>query len=292
MTDRPTAPEDITADVLASFEGCDDARLRAVLRGLVRHLHGFAVEVGLTEQEWEAGIRFLTETGHITDERRQEFILLSDTLGLSMLVDAIAHERREGGTESTVLGPFWAAASPLRGYGESIVEVPSGEPAWVYGRVLDVAGAPIPGAELDVWQNGDDRMYAVQNPDAPEFNLRGRFSARADGSYAFLGVRPVDYTIPDDGPVGRMLAATGRHPWRPAHVHLIVTAPGYETLVTHVFDAESAYLDSDAVFGVKPSLVRRFIPRSADDPERPHGVTGEWFSVENDIVLVPAGLGA
>ena len=152
-----------------------------------------------------------------------------------------------------------------------------------------VDGSPIAGAELDVWQNGDDRLYAVQNPDAPENNLRGRFVTRDDGSYAFLAVRPVDYTIPHDGPVGRMLAATGRHPWRPAHIHLIVSAPGYETLVTHVFDAESAYLDSDAVFGVKASLIRFFVPRRADDPDRPAGVESDWYSVENDLVLAPSG---
>jgi catechol 1,2-dioxygenase len=158
----------------------------------------------------------------------------------------------------------------------------------VYGRVLGVSGEPIAGAELDVWQNGDDRLYAVQNPEAPEDHLRGRFSTRDDGSYAFLAVRPVPYTIPDDGPVGRMLTATGRHPWRPAHVHMIVRAPGYRTVATHIFDRESEYLGSDAVFAVKPSLLREFDRRSPDDPERPDGVEGEWFSVENTIVLVPA----
>ena len=144
-----------------------------------------------------------------------------------------------------------------------------------------------PAAELDVWQNGDDRLYAVQSPDGPEDHLRGRFLARDDGSYAFLAVRPVPYTIPDDGPVGQMLEAVGRHPWRPAHIHLIARAPGYRTLATHIFDAASEYLDSDAVFAVKPSLLRRFEPRAADDPERPDGVEGEWFSLENDIVLTP-----
>jgi catechol 1,2-dioxygenase len=281
----PSAAAEIAAAALASFDGCDDPRLRAVLRSLVRHLHAFAGDVGLTEREWETGIRFLTETGHITDEHRQEFILLSDTLGLSMLVDALAHRHAAGATESTVLGPFYAAGSPLRGYGESIAERPSGSPAWVHGLVHDTAGAPIEGAELDVWQNADDRLYAVQNPDAPEHHLRGRFLSREDGSYAFLAERPLDYTIPSDGPVGRMLAATGRHPWRPAHIHLIVRAPGHATLTTHIFDDESEFLRSDAVFAVKSSLARRFVPRSADDPARPTGVTGDWFSVENDLVL-------
>jgi len=285
VSTAPTTPGDITAAVLASFEGCADSRLRELLQRFVVHLHAFANEVGLTEDEWEAGIRFLTGVGHITDERRQEFILLSDTLGLSMLVDAVDHEHGDAATESTVLGPFWAPSSPLRDFGASISEQPAGTPAWVYGRVLDERGAPVAGAELDVWQNGDNRLYAVQDPDAPESHLRGRFRAREDGSYAFLGVRPVAYPIPSDGPVGRMLAATGRHPWRPAHIHLIVSAPGYRSLTTHIFDAESEYLDSDAVFAVKPSLVRQFVRRSAADPDRPDGATGEWVSVENDIVL-------
>jgi catechol 1,2-dioxygenase len=153
--------------------------------------------------------------------------------------------------------------------------------------VLAVDGEPIPGAELDVWQNGDNRLYAVQDPDAPEAHLRGRFKTRADGTYAFLGVRPVPYTIPADGPVGHMLSASGRHPWRPAHIHVIARAPGYRTVATHVFDASSAFLDSDAVFAVKPSLLRTFVAHKAGDPETPTGVEGDWYSVENDIVLAP-----
>jgi hydroxyquinol 1,2-dioxygenase len=274
--------------VIASFERSEDERLRTLAQSLSRHLHAFATEVGLTQREWEEGIRILTETGHITDDRRQEFILWSDTLGLSMLVAALAHPLSPGATESTVLGPFYVPGSPQRLYGASIAEESAGTPAWVHGKVLDVGGGPIAGAELDVWQNGDDRLYAVQNPEAPEDHLRGRFMTRDDGSYAFLAVRPVPYTIPDDGPVGRMLATTGRHPWRPAHVHIIVRAPGYRTVATHIFDRESEYLGTDAVFAVKPSLLREFVRRPADDPDRPDGVEGEWFSVENTIVLVPA----
>jgi catechol 1,2-dioxygenase len=288
VNDARTAPADITAAALASFDGADDERLRRLAQVLTRHLHAFATEVGLTQGEWEECIRILTETGHITDDRRQEFILWSDTLGLSMLVDALANPLPSGATESTVLGPFYVPGSPLRPHGASIAEEVAGAPAWIHGKVLDLDGGPIPGAELDVWQNGDDRLYAVQNAEAPEDHLRGRFTTRDDGSYAFLAVRPVPYTIPDDGPVGRMLAATGRHPWRPAHVHMIVRAPGYRTLATHIFDRESEYLDSDAVFAVKPSLLREFVRRPADDPERPDGVEGEWFSVENTLVLAPA----
>jgi hydroxyquinol 1,2-dioxygenase len=281
-----TTPREITANVIASY---DDAppRLREVMTALVRHLHEFAVEVGLTQDEWQEAIAALTATGHITDERRQEFILWSDALGFSMLVDALEHELPEGATESTVLGPFFVPDSPLRRYGANIAEQAAGDPAWVHGRVLSVDGEPIPDAELDVWQNGDNRLYAVQDPDAPEAHLRGRFRTRADGSYAFLGVRPVPYTIPADGPVGEMLAASGRHPCRPAHIHLIARAPGYRTVATHVFDATSRYLDSDAVFAVKPSLLRTFVAHEPDDPQTPAGVEGDWYSVENDIVLAP-----
>jgi len=276
----------LTDDVVASFAGSEDARLREVLTSLVRHLHAFAAEVRLTQAEWQTGIDVLTATGSITDERRQEFILWSDTLGLSMLVDAIGHPLPEGATESTVLGPFFVPGSPLREYGADIREQAGGTPAWVHGRVLDGGtGEPVPGAELDVWQNGDNRLYAVQDPDAPEDHLRGRFRIRADGSFAFVGVRPVPYTIPDDGPVGHMLAATGRHPWRPAHIHMIVRADGYQTLVTHIFDQASDYLDSDAVFAVKPSLLRTFEERDADDLRAPAGVEGPWCSVECTIRL-------
>jgi hydroxyquinol 1,2-dioxygenase len=283
-----TTPADITAAALASFDGCTDPRLRELMQTLVTHLHSFAVETSLTEDEWRGLIATLTDTGHITDARRQEFILWSDALGLSMLVDALAHELPPGATESTVIGPFYVPGSPLREYGESMVqEEGAGVPAWVYGRVLDVNGNPIAGAEVDVWQNGADMLYAVQRPEAEEDHLRGRYLTRDDGSYAFVAVRPVPYPIPHDGPVGRMLEATGRHPWRPAHIHIIVRAPGYKTVTTHVFDATSEYLDSDTVFAVKPSLLRTFVERSPDDPDRPAGVEGEWVSLENDIVLAP-----
>jgi catechol 1,2-dioxygenase len=284
-----TTPAEITASVLASYEDAPDARLREVMQALVHHLHAFASEVNLTPQEWERAIAVLTATGAITDEHRQEFILWSDTLGLSMLVDALTHELPPGATESTVLGPFYVPDSSLREYGANIAAERAGVPAWVHGRVLDIDGRPIAGAELDVWQNGDDRLYAVQRPEAPEDHLRGRFETREDGSYAFLAVRPVPYPIPFDGPVGQMLDATGRHPWRPAHIHMIIRAEGYHPLTTHMFDQTSEYLDSDAVFAVKRSLLREFVERAADDPEKPDGVEGDWVSVENDIVLAAAG---
>jgi catechol 1,2-dioxygenase len=188
-----------------------------------------------------------------------------------------------------VLGPFYVPGAPLRGYGASIAaQDNAGVPALIAGKVLSTDGDPIAGAELDVWQNGADRLYAVQRPEAAEDHLRGRYLTRDDGSFAFVGVRPVPYQIPDDGPVGAMLAATARHSWRPAHVHLIVRADGYRTLTTHVFDAASDWLDSDAVFAVKPSLAREFVHRRADDPERPAGIDSEWVSLRTDFVLAPA----
>jgi catechol 1,2-dioxygenase len=285
---RPSSTAQITAAAVASFENCPDPRLRQLLQALVRHLHAFATEVNLTEDEWSRAIQILTATGHITDDKRQEFILWSDALGVSMLVDALAHPNPNGtATESTVLGPFWTPGAPRRAYGESLAEEPGGTPALVRGFIRDTAGKPIAGAELDVWQNGANGLYAVQDAEAPEAHLRGRYLSREDGSYAFVGVRPIPYPIPHDGPVGAMLQAARRHPWRPAHIHMIVTAPGYQRLQTHIFDAASPYLDSDAVFAVKPSLIRQFVERSPDDPETPAGVTGPWCLVNNDLVLQP-----
>jgi catechol 1,2-dioxygenase len=282
----PATPEELTASVLGSLNECQDPRLRRILRSLVGHLHGFIAETQLTEDEWRAGIEFLTMAGQICDEHRQEFILLSDVLGASTLVDAIEHTAPQGATESTVLGPFYVPGSPLRAYGESIALKPAGPPVWVYGVVRGLDGTPLAGAEVDVWQNGDDMLYAVQDHDAPPGHLRGRFITRADGTYAFTAVRPTPYPIPHDGPVGRMLAAAGRHPWRPAHIHMIVRAPAHRSLTTHIFDAQSEYLGSDTVFGVKPSLLRRFERAVPDDPDRPANVAVE-VSMKADLVLEP-----
>jgi hydroxyquinol 1,2-dioxygenase len=287
----PTSPADITAAVIASFDDAPGARVRELMQSFARHLHAFVTEVGLTEREWAKAIDVLTATGHITDDKRQEFILWSDTLGVSMLVDALAHAVPAGATEPTILGPFYVPGSPLRDFGARISEKEAGTPAWVHGHVRSLDGRPLAGAELDVWQNGDDMLYAVQDPEAPDDHLRGRFRTRHDGSFGFVAVRPVPYPIPDDGPVGRMLTATGRHPWRPAHVHMVVRAPGHKALTTHIFDAQSRYLDDDTVFAVKPSLAREFEERSADDPERPPGIERDWVSIELELVLAPGGDG-
>jgi catechol 1,2-dioxygenase len=282
-----TDSDDITREAIASFDGCSDARLRELMQALTRHLHAFVSDVRLTQEEWSAAIDVLTATGKITDDRRQEFILWSDALGVSMLVDALAVDRPPGATESTVVGPFWARGAPLRRYGESIGERPSDSPVRVRGRVLGTDGAPIAGAAIEVWQNDTNELYSVQDPEAPEGHLRGRFLSEEDGRYAFVGVRPVPYRIPFDGPVGEMLEATARHPWRPAHIHVAVNAEGYEPLATHIFDAESPYLDSDAVFAVKPSLIRTFEPRAPGDDDAPDAANGTWYALDDlDIVLV------
>jgi catechol 1,2-dioxygenase len=272
---------DLTDEVVTRLQATPDPRLREVMSALVRHLHAFAKEVRLTDQEWLAGIRFLTATGHITDDVRQEFILLSDTLGLSSLVDLINHSDVESlSTEPTILGPFYVPASPHRDFGASMVEYDDdGEPAVLHGTVRDENGQPIAGATIDVWQNAATGFYAVQQPDVqPPTNLRGVYRTDEQGRYEIRTVRPVPYPIPADGPVGKLLADTGRHPWRAAHIHAKVAADGFEPLTTHVFDRDSEYLDSDAVFGVKGSLIREFVP--GED-----GVLG----CESDFVLRKAG---
>lgn len=250
----------LTEQVLASVSG-DGARLSEIARAAVAHLHAFVKDVGLSQSEWMAGIRFLTAVGLACTDTRQEFILLSDTMGVSSLVEMMSFDADPGATENTVLGPFYVEGSPQLANGDSIVrgEV-GGTPLHVSGKVTDTSGVAIPGALVDVWQTAPNQLYAVQDPSQDPFNLRGKFFTEPDGSFAFETVRPVPYSVPDDGPVGRLLRQLGRHPMRPAHVHFMVSAPGYLSVTTHVFDAESPYLDSDTVFGVRESLVAPFEP--------------------------------
>ncbi|WP_432969039.1 dioxygenase [Dactylosporangium sp. CA-233914] len=282
--------EEHSADVVAaSFAGAPDERLRQIMASLVRHAHAFVKDVGLTGEEWAAAVRFLTETGQMCDATRQEFILLSDVLGISMLVETLNNRSVGGSTETTVQGPFHLVASPPRALGDTIDLVGSGEPCLVTGSVTDTAGAPVPGARVDVWQADADGFYDVQRPDTvPAQNLRGLFTADAEGRFWFRTVVPRHYPIPSDGPVGRLLGATGRHPYRAAHIHVEVSAPGVRTLTTHVFVAGSPYLDSDAVFGVKESLVRAFC--TVDDPDRAarHGLPNPFRHVDFPIVVRPA----
>jgi hydroxyquinol 1,2-dioxygenase len=281
--------ETATGAVVASFEGAADPRLREVLGSLVRHLHGFVREVEPTFEEWERAIGFLTATGQKCDDTRQEFILLSDVLGVTMLVDAINHRTATEATDSTVLGPFHMVASPRREVGDTIDLVATGEPCVVTGRVLSLDGSPLAGALVDVWQADDHGFYDVQQPGTqPQGNGRGLFTCDDDGRFWFRTVTPSPYPIPTDGPVGRLLTATGRHPYRPAHIHFIVAADGHLPVTTHVFVAGSPYLDSDAVFAVKQRLITDFA--RVDDPDQAaaFGVEAPFRHAQFDVVLQPA----
>ena len=244
-------------EVVNSRLGPDiNPRLAQVMTSLVKHLHAFAKDVELTQTEWAVAVDFLTRTGQISDGNRQEFILLSDVLGLSMLVDAINHRRPSGATENTVLGPFHVPGAPRYPMGTNISLDGKGESCLFSGIVRDIEGNPVANAEIDVWCDNADGYYDVQQPGIqPQWNNRGIFVTGPDGRYSFRGIRPVAYPIPDDGPVGQMLAALGRHPNRPAHMHFLVSAPGFETIVTHTFVQGDQWLTSDAVFGVKASLI-------------------------------------
>ncbi len=275
----------ITADVLARFAATPDPRLRELMAALIRHLHGFARETKLTEAEWFEAIRFLTAVGQKCDATRQEFILLSDTLGLSMVVTDLNAARPPGCTEPTVLGPFHVADAPRLALGADIAAGAPGEPCWVQCRVLGLDGAPVGGAELDVWQADAEGLYDVQRPALAHAQGRARLRADAKGGFCFWTVVAQAYPVPSDGPVGRMLAATGRHPWRPPHLHFMIAAPGFDRLITHVFRRGGEYLDSDAVFGVRPSLVADWIrhePGVAPDGSRRD--TPYW-SLDFDFVL-------
>lgn len=266
-----------------------DARLKAVMEVLTRKLHEAVKEIEPTQDEWFQAIRFLTRTGHMSDEWRQEFILLSDVLGVSMLVDAINNRKPSGASESTVLGPFHVADAPELPMGANICLDRKGEDMVISGRITDTQGRPIAGAVLDVWQANDEGFYDVQQKGIqPDFNLRGVFRTGADGRYWFRAVKPKYYPIPADGPVGQLLGALGRHPNRPAHLHFILKADGFATLVTHIFDPDDPYINSDAVFGVKESLLAEF--KQIDDPARARelGFSGTFWGVEYDFVLAPS----
>ncbi|MFE6886967.1 dioxygenase [Streptomyces sp. NPDC057694] len=273
--------------VTDSFARTPDPRLREILGSLVHHLHAFAKDVDLTVDEWAAGIRFLTETGHTCDDTRQEFIMLSDVLGLSMLVETLPHPADGQYTESTVEGPFHMVDSPPRALGDTIDEAAAGgEACLVTGRVTDAEGIPVAGAHVDVWQADADGYYDVQRPgEVPDRNLRGLFTADDDGRFWFRTIVPRHYPIPTDGPVGGLLRATGRHSFRAAHIHMEVTSPATRTLTTHLFVADSPYLDSDAVFGVKESLVRDFA--EVDDPDRAaaHGLPNPFRHVDFPVTV-------
>jgi hydroxyquinol 1,2-dioxygenase len=285
---RDLSGDQLTNEVLARFEGAESPRLREVMQSLVRHLHAFAREVSLTEEEWFAGIDFLTRTGQTCTDQRQEFILLSDTLGLSMQVIGINHPAPGGTTESTVFGPFYVANSPRYQNGADVANGASGEPCFVSGQVRSSNGSPIGGAHLEVWETDDEGLYDVQRADLSAPQGRGQLDADEEGRYWFWSVLPVPYPIPSDGPVGEMLKAARRSSMRPAHIHFRVAAPGYAPVTTHVFVAGDPYLDSDAVFGVKESLIASF--ERSEPGTAPDGtvMSRPFYTVHYDFALLPA----
>lgn len=278
----------ITDAVIDRFDETPDPRLKVLLGSLVRHLHDFVRDTEPTFDEWLTAIQFLTRTGQISSDTRQEFILLSDVLGVSMLVDAINHRMPEGATETTVLGPFYVEGAPVFENGEDISAGLPGEPLYVDALFTSAGGDPLPGAVVDVWQSDSDGYYDVQRSDLETAALRGRLVADERGSVRFWSITPTAYPIPYDGPVGDLLTATKRHPWRPAHLHFQVAAPGYETLVTHVFVGGDPYLDSDAVFGVKTSLIHPYPVQPPGEAPSGRRVEGPWRRLDYRFGLKPA----
>lgn len=286
---QAAAEQKLTETVLASFDATSDDRLKSLLQALVRHLHAYIREVRLSEDEWNQAIEFLTQVGHITDDKRQEFILLSDVLGASMQTIAVNNPVSGNATEATVFGPFFTQDAPEIPIGGDIAGGAPGQSCWVEGTVTDTAGNPVPGARIEVWEADEDGFYDVQYDD-------GRVAGRAhlysdqEGKYAFWGLTPTPYPIPHDGPVGRMLEATNRSPVRASHLHFMVTAPGKRTLVTHIFVQGDPQIDiGDSVFGVKDSLIKRFETQAPDTPT-PDGrdLNGQtWAKTRFDIVLAP-----
>ena len=285
--------DDITAEVLERFGQTPDPRLREIMLSLIGHLHAFVKEVNLTETEWFQAIEILTKAGHLSGDKRQEFILFSDTLGVSMVVDLLTHRKPDGATESTVFGPFHRQNAPELPWGGNIARFDKkGAPTLVSGRVVDLDGRPIAGALLDVWQAQTNGLYDSQDPNLHELHMRGKFHTDAEGRYLVRTVLPVNYPIPSDGPVGAMLRATGRHPWRPAHIHFVVSAEGFEPVTTHIFDRTDEYLGSDAVFAVKDSLICDFVRHESPDAEaRRLGIDRPYYTTRFDFRLKPAAAG-
>ncbi|MGH7116411.1 MAG: intradiol ring-cleavage dioxygenase [Stellaceae bacterium] len=290
---RNKTENDITAEVLERFAQAPGPRLREIMLSLIGHLHAFVNDVNLTEAEWFQAIEILTRAGHLSGDKRQELILFSDTLGVSMVVDLLNHRKPDRATESTVFGPFHRQGAPELPWGGNIAQLDrKGAPTLVSGRVLDLDGQPIAGALLDVWQAQTSGLYDSQDSSLDELHMRGKFRTDADGRFLLRTVLPVNYPIPSDGPVGAMLRATGGHPWRPAHIHFVVSAEGYEAVTTHIFDRTDEYLDSDAVFAVKESLICDFIRHETPDAEAAHlGIDRPYYTTQFDFRLKPAPRG-
>ena len=297
MTETPSAEqtaaeERVVETVLASFDDTPDPRLRELLRSLTRHLHAFIRDVRLTEREWRGAIEFLTETGHITDDKRQEYVLLSDVLGASMQTIAVNNQAYRNATEATVFGPFFVEAAPRIPLGGDIAGGAAGQPCWVEGSVTDTDGNRVPHARIDVWECDEEGFYDVQYPNR-RIGGRGRLYCDDRGEFRFWGLTPVPYPIPHDGPVGRMLQAVHRSPYRAAHLHFMVAAAGLRTLVTHVFvEGDPQLAIGDSVFGVKDSLIRKFAQQEPGTPAPDGRDLGDrsWARTRFDIVLAPAGV--
>lgn len=285
---RNLTEENVTEVVINTFANTQNLRLKEILTSLVKHLHAFVREVELTEEEWLYAIQFLTRTGHMCDDKRQEFILLSDTLGITTLKDIINNRKPPGVTEYTILGPFYVEGAEELPAMANIAGDTPGEPVVVSGRVTDPSGQPLAGALLDVWQASAEGFYDVQLPEQTELNLRGKFRTDAEGRYAFRTIKPSFYPIPGDGPVGQMLRGVGRHPYRPAHIHFIVSAEDYEAVTTELFVEGDPYLDSDAVFGVRNSLVVDFVRSESAEEAARYGVGAPFYTAEYDFILQPA----
>jgi len=282
----------LTNEVVARLKKTKNPRLREIMTSLVKHVHAFAREVHLTEEEWFEGIKFLTSVGQKCDGKRQEFILLSDVLGLSMMVVALNHKTQAGATEATVLGPFFAHGAKEFGYGADLREgaTMKGEDVWVSGRVLSVDGKPISNAALDIWQAKADGIYDLQTEG--EFELRGRVKANAKGEYAFASYKPNFYSIPIDGPVGDMVRATTNNHMRPAHMHAIVSAPGYQQVITHVFVEGDPHLDGDAVYAVKNSLIGKYKKVNNPEQAKKRGLPNPFLTLTWDFRLAADKAGA
>ncbi|MCX4760158.1 hydroxyquinol 1,2-dioxygenase [Streptomyces sp. NBC_01275] len=289
-SEQQAVEQQLVDNVLASFDACQDPRLQELMTSLVEHLHSFIREVRLTEEEWGTAIGFLTKAGHITDEVRQEFILLSDTLGASMQTINVNNQAYKGATEATVFGPFFVEDAPAIELGDDLAFGAPGEPCWVEGTVTDTDGIPLAGARIEVWEADEDGLYDVQYQ-ADKRAGRAHLLSSADGSYRFWGLTPTPYPIPNDGPVGNMLDAVGRSPLRAAHLHFMVSHEGARTLVTHIFPEGDPIGRKDTVFGVKDSLIKRFEQQPTGTPT-PDGrvIDGTWSRVRFDIVLAPKGV--
>ena len=281
--------DNLTEIVLEEYGSkTEDPRSRQIITSLIKHMHAFVKDVELTEEEWFKAIMFLTRTGQTCDDKRQEFILLSDVLGVSMLVDAINHPKSGRGTDSTVLGPFYVSGAPEYENGASIIKQQyADQVALVQGKVTDPDGNPIAGAKLDVWQTAANGYYDVQDQSMPENNMRGIFTTDAEGNYTFVTEKPLSYSIPTDGPVGDLLRTSSRHGMRPAHIHFIVSADGYESLTTHVFSDGDEYLDSDAVFATKSSLIGYYSESDDAETAARYNIPVPFSHLQFDMGLMP-----